>query len=173
MADIGPSNPLYDVFRDLVDTALVRELGPPVDAEVGGYLAMLLVDFAHADRIFAVRDASGRRLRSVSEMLPEANVLESADSFERERAVHKHIGDFILFWSGVYPEFLRRLRVEFLPDLAVNYSRQGQASYHVVSTFDYSPHAEEAPKFRRLSEGFETYAYCLRTIRDELPIEPA
>lgn len=169
MADWDRHHPLYELFDELVRRALDRELSAGSDDEIADYLTLLLLNFAHTDRVFAITDREGRRVRSVSEMLEEGDVLLNADSFEREREVHKHIGDFILFWMGVYPEFLKHLRAEFFPDRGCDYARQGSESYHVVSTFDHKPYDHEAPKFRRLSERFDAYAACLHTIRDVLP----
>lgn len=167
---IQPDHPLFALFHELVHDSMAEELGRPNEAEVEEYLTRLLVAFLHTDRIFAIHDRMGRRLVSVSEMVEEADVVLNADSFERERQVHKHIGDFILFWSGVYPEFLRQLKLQLAGELVYDYHRQGRESYYVVSTFDHAPYQEEALVFRQLSEEFEEYAACLRFVRHQLPL---
>jgi hypothetical protein len=83
--------------------------------------------------------------------------------------VHKHIGDYILFWTGVNPDFLRRLRLDDGRDLVCDYTVQGRASYHVVSTFDHPPYTSEAPTFRKLSDGFDAFAAALGQVRRHLP----
>lgn len=167
---IRPDHPLFALFQELVHDSMSEELGRSNEAQVEEYLTGLLVAFLHTDRIFSIRDRYGRRLISVAEMVSEADVLLNADSFERERQVHKHIGDFILFWSGVYPEFLRHLRFQLGADPMCDYQQQGRESYYVVSTFDHKPYDEEAPIFRQLSEDFEEYAACLRFVRHHLPL---
>ena len=104
------------------------------------------------------------------EMVAEGDIRLNADSFEREREVHKHIGDFILFWSGIYPEFLRHLKLHFGCDLICDYTRQGRESYYVVSTFDHAPYDREANTFRKLSSRFEEYTFCLRQVRETIPL---
>jgi len=42
--------------------------------------------------------------------LVESEVLLQAQSIDRERDVHRHIGDFTLFMAGLFPEYLRRLK---------------------------------------------------------------
>lgn len=160
-------HPLAEFFSEAVETAL-RSEGAATDPAVSHYLTELLVRFLHTDKIFAIQDASGRTVVSVTEMVAQGDVRLAADSFERERQVHRHIGDFLLFWSGVYPEFLNRMRVAVGTDLLCDYERQGRESYHVVSTFDYPPFDAEAPIYRKLSEGFTTYAHSLRTVRSKL-----
>ena len=67
------------------------------------------------------------------------------------REYHRHIGDFTLFWTGVYPEMLRRLQSLLSKDRFVDYCEQGKRSYYIASTF--------AGKFQggnRLVFGLET-----------------
>ena len=42
-------------------------------------------------------------------MLVESNPLLGAPSFDREREVRKHIGDFTLFFTGMFPEYVATL----------------------------------------------------------------
>jgi hypothetical protein len=133
--------------------------------DVEAYLARLLEEFVHFDRLFGIRDAAGRRVESVAEMVMEGDIRLNAESFERERAVHRHIGDFLLFWNGVFPEFLSQLRLHNGKDVMLDPVRQGQMSYYVASTFDYDPYTEEAAIFRKLSDRFEEYCHGLRIVR--------
>jgi hypothetical protein len=75
------------------------------------------------------------------------------------------VGDFLLFWSGVFPEFLRQLKAPTGQDALLDPIRQGQMSYYVVSTFDYGRYADEAPTFRRLSEEFDLCREGLAALR--------
>ena len=59
------------------------------------------------------------------------------------REVHRHIGDFTLFWTGLYPEMLKRLRSAFLRDSFIDYCEQGKRLY-IASTFEDDPYREEA-----------------------------
>src|SRR5262249_32926649 len=83
------------------------------------------------------------------------------------REVHRHIGDFTLFWTGLYPEALRRLRGALSADSLIDYREQGKRSYYIASTFEGEPYSEEAPVLRRLSEQYEVCAYGLNQIRRE------
>ena len=94
-----------------MERAFIQTLGV-YDSCVAGYLAGVLADFAHVDRVHKIKDLAGRRLDEVADMLLHADVRLEATSFNREREVHKHIGDFTLFWAGVYPEALPRMRAQ-------------------------------------------------------------
>lgn len=160
---------LHGLFAEVVHDAFVSCLGQS-DEEIEAYLATLLNRFMHTDQIFAIKDASGRPVANITEMLSEGDVLLNATSFEREREVHRHIGDFILFWSGLFPDSLNRMRFSLAGDLIMNLPRQAQESYHVVSLFELPPHDREAPKFRRLSSHFTEYQYALQQVRSILDL---
>jgi hypothetical protein len=64
----------------------------------------------HVDRLYKIRDTQGRRVEEVAEMLAEGDLLHRAQGVEREREVHRHIGNYTLFMTGIFPEFLRRLK---------------------------------------------------------------
>ena len=165
MADeVEKTSLLKQFFAEAVHESIGERLGMK-DAEVERYLRDLLVEFMHRDGIFSIRDAFGNRVETVTDMVAEGDIRLNADSFERERQVHKHIGDFVLFWTGLFPEFLPHLKSPFGKDALVDYTQQGKLSYHVVSTFEYPPYDGEAPMFRKLSEGFEDYRHGLSLVR--------
>lgn len=72
------------------------------DPSVALYVTDVLADFAHTDNLYRVRNSLGRRLEDVGEMLIESNPILEARSFDRERAVRKHVGDFTLFFDGCF-----------------------------------------------------------------------
>lgn len=164
----GFTNDLSAWFGETVSMAVQQHIATSGQPDVEQYLTNMLVNFVRTDAIFSLKDNMGRQLVAISDMLREGDVLENADSFEREREVHRHIGDFILFWSGLYPKFLDQLRFHVETRWIADYNRQAKESYYLVSTFTKPPFDDEAPVFRKLSEGFDDYAFCLRVIGDRL-----
>ena len=81
------------------------------------------------------------------------------------REVHRHIGDFTLFWAGVYPESLERRR-QTAEARAETYAALGKRSYFIASTIETDDEAD-APSdlLERLSQRFELCAYGLREVR--------
>jgi hypothetical protein len=160
--EVSPNHPIREYFARAVHWSLNEQLGVKGHDDMESYLAQLLVAFLHFELIYAVKDAQGRPVDTVYEMLQEADVRLRAESFEREREVHRHIGDFLLFWSGVFPDHWleRNGRGAFAEAV-----RQGKASYFIVSSFDHVPYAEEAPLFRKLSNHFEACREGLTMIR--------
>ena len=81
--------------------------------------------------------------------------------------MHRHIGDFTLFWAGVYPETLRRLQSASKSDQLVDYCQQGKRSYRIASTIAADEDTEDNAVLSRLSREFELCAYGLREVRRE------
>ena len=160
------THPLRALFQQIVADAFQHTLGLP-QPSVSVYLGDLLTAFAHADTIYQVRDLHGRQLRSVAEMLMATDAPDTSTDFDYERRIHKHIGDFTLFWAGIYPDMLRRLRDQGRADHLIDYVRQGKQSYRIVSTYQQGRYAEDAGLFRLLSEDFELCLYGMGLVRRE------
>ena len=153
---------LQAYFFEAVHRSFASRLGVRGYDDVVSYLAAMLAVFARGDAIYAIRDADGRPVRTVAEMLAEGDVRLNADSFDREREVHQHVGDYLLFWSGFFPEAL----VEHVGAGGLNDAiRQGKLSYSIVSSFDYGRYSDEAPTFRKLSDRFEVWRDGLEIVR--------
>ncbi len=164
---ISNDHPIRDLFSCVVSRAFQRDLSL-AEPELSSYVADLLVEFTSAERIFSIRDVAGTRLEQVGEMLLEGDIALNATSFDREREVHKHIGDFTLFWAGLYPGMLGRLRAPDRRDHLVDYVAQGRRSYAIASTFNHGSYAREAPVLRKLSSSFESCLRGLNSVRREL-----
>lgn len=162
-------HPLRELFGELIRKNFYHELHL-YDHQVTAYLADLLVDFLRTDQLYKIRDSRGKHLKEVGEMLVESNPALDAPSFEREREVRKHIGDFTLFLTGLFPASLPRRPRSVRLDTVVDYVRAGKESYHIVSKFDQFEYRDVAPLFRKLSDNFELCVFGLNRIRDELQV---
>lgn len=138
------------------------------DSEVTTYVADLLTDFCLAERLYPIRDEAGRPVKEVGNLLIASDPVHgTAPSFDAERVVRKHIGDYTLFCTGMYPESVHKWRENESANL-YEMIRTGKESYYIVSQFDLFEYAEEAPLFARLSEAFESCMYGLNQVRSEL-----
>src|SRR6266576_6722096 len=106
---ISREHPLRQLFGELVRRHFVRGVQLH-DSDVVEYVTGILTDFTHVDHLYRIRDARGRRIEEVAEMLVESNPLLEASSFDREREVRKHVGDFTLFMTGLFPESVAKAR---------------------------------------------------------------
>jgi hypothetical protein len=157
-------HPLRRFFIALTEHTFIDSLGVG-DPKLTGYLADLLVRFAHVDAIWKLRSTAGKPLSEVAEMMVEGDAKGRSAGSTRE--IHRHIGDFTLFWTGTYPEALRHLRAPLAKDHLIDYPQQGKRSYFIASQYDDEPYRDESAVLRRLSEQFELCAYGLSQVRRE------
>src|SRR5712675_322428 len=166
---IPESHPLQHLFEDLVGRHYAVEIGLR-DPQLIAYVSHLLSEFCEADQLFKVHNAADRPLADVGEMLVESDpVYGPAPSFDRERQVRKHIGDYTLFFAGMFPESINhyRLRRQRLESF-VEWMKAGKESYYIVSKFEYFEYAKVAPLFAQLSNKFEECVFGLNRVKDEL-----
>jgi len=165
---IRPDHPLNRLFTDLTSRHLINAAGID-DPETARYIAGVLTDFTHVDSLYRIRNAKGKRLEEVGEMMIESNPLLDGRSFLREREVRKHIGDYTLFMSGLFPEYVHRLPSRGLKmDAFIDYMQAGKESYRIVASFDQFEFRDIAPLFRRLAERFELCVFGLNLVKNEL-----
>ena len=159
---------LTALFGELVERNFQQSLAIS-DARVLNYVTALLAEFAHTNNLYKIRDARDRPIKEVAEMLVESNPLLDAPSFHRERQVRKHIGDFTLFFSGMFPEAVCHWRLDHARlDSLIDFVKAGKESYHIVAEFNQLDAPDTAPLFERLSEGFERCVFGLNMVRRDL-----
>jgi hypothetical protein len=164
---IPEEHALRHFFHEVVSECYYAHLGVE-DAELSSYVGDLLTDFCAAEKLYRIRDAHGRPVKEVGEMLVASDPIHgSAPSFDAERELRKHIGDYALFCTGMYPESMnlwgQRERASMLEMV-----RAGKESYYIVSQFNVFEYAIEAPLFAKLAESFERCVYGLTKVRSEL-----
>ena len=166
---IPESHPLQQLFLDLVSRHYEDEVGLH-DPEMSAYVASMLTEFCEVDQLHKIRNTAGRPLDDVGEMLLESDpVYGPAPNFDRERQVRKHIGDFTLFFTGMFPESLNRFRLrKHRLENFVDLMKAGKESYYIVSKFEHFEYAKVAPLFARLSDHFEQCVYGLNMVKNEL-----
>jgi hypothetical protein len=166
---IPETHSLQELFQDLVGRHYAEEIGIR-DPQVIAYVSHLLAEFCENDQVHKIRNAFDRPLDDVGEMLIESDpVYGPAPSFDRERQVRKHIGDYTLFFAGMFPESINhfRLRRHRLENF-VDWMKAGKESYYVVSKFEHFEYAKVAPLFANLSKNFESCVYGLNMVKNDL-----
>ena len=163
------AHPLEPFFQQAVRNSYEGKLGLN-DPDVTAYVARLLCEFSEADKLYKVRDEAGRPIEELREMMQASDPVHgTASSFDAERAVRKHIGDYALFVAGMYPEAMgsnrrMRRRQPSLGELIV----AGKESYYIVSQFNLFEYEQEAALFARRSDRFERCILGLTLVREEL-----
>ena len=156
----GRDELLHRFFAGVTEYAFAVRMGV-VDPPLVDYVSAMLVRFVKNDAIYGLRSPRGERLMQVADMLAEAQARQGS----ARRRMHRHIGDFTLFWSGVYPEIARRMR-QGRKDSLIDYCDQGKRNYYLASTLP-DTEEEHAPDdvLKRLSDNFELCVYGLGEVR--------
>lgn len=130
----------------------------------------MLTRFARTENLHP-RGTAMPRLETVVDMLLEIQHLWEADSPdfrpEHEVSVRRHIGDYTLFMTGLFPE-----RVQRAASMSY-YVTEGKRAYRFVSEHDRAQggHAR-TPPYRRLAERFEGYMQALDYARRCYFVDP-
>ena len=164
---IPERHPLRQLFHDIVAGCYATHSGIR-DPELTTYVGDLLTEFSAAENLYRIRDAEGKPVKAVKEMVAASDpVFGAAASFDEEREVRRHIGDYALFATGMYPETMQ-LWAHSGESSFLEMVQTGKESYYIVSQFDLFEYKQEAPLFARLSEEFEACMHGLTHVREEL-----
>ena len=151
-------SPIGRYFAGLAENTFQSQLGI-VDPPLVDYLTDLLIRSIRNDMVHRIRSVTGKPLLSVHEMVTEA----SARLGDAKRDLHRHIGDFTLFWAGLYPEALRD--AEETSGTFETYCSFGKRSYRIASEIESAEDAPSATVLERLSDRFDLCCYGLREVR--------
>jgi hypothetical protein len=160
---IGRRSELHRMFSGLVQNVFQAEVGL-CDPQVTDYLAQMLTEFVHVDDVFRLHDIDGHAIREISKMRAVAQLGPEIDDHERQRCINRYIGDFTLFWTGVYPEQLRLKRRG--GDPISRFVVEGKRSYGIASELSRPDERPPAALLRQLSAQFETCVHGLHLVRE-------
>lgn len=146
-------------FRGLTEYAFHARLGV-IDPLLIDYIALLLVRFLRHDAavlspVGETRETDVASLFVVArEHAPEEALLE-----------YRHIGDYTLFWSGLYPEAVGRLHALGQADQLVDFRAAGKQAYWLVSTLEPEDATDQRLLFERLSHDYDLCVEGLAEVR--------
>ncbi len=160
MFSTPPEHPLRRLFAGLTEHAFMASLGV-ADPPLVDYLSDLLARFVHTDNVFRLKDSNARPMSELMAMAVEAEKLPAEGRTRRE--YHRHIGDFALYWSGLFPEQVDRLQARPCKDHLVSFAILGKRSYRIAAACK----SAEAGVLKRLGDEFELCAVGLNEVRKE------
>ena len=169
-ATVPQHHPLRTLLGALTERSFTESLGWP-DFKVTAYLSNLLVEFSHIDRLRRMNNQHGQPVETVAELLYESERATEGHARERERAIHRHIGDMTLFIAGLFPEYMNHLKAEgmiYHKDHFVNYIKAGKRSYRIVASLQQGAFNEHPALFHKLSTNFELCVAGLGLVRRDL-----
>ena len=158
-----PQQELRELFSGLVEQAFFTDMGLCAPA-LTDYVSGMLADFVHVDHIYRVQAVDGDVIREAARLQTQADLGSTGNAVARDRAVNRYIGDFTLFWVGLYPETLRARRQGGV-DRVHEYLLQGKRGYGVASALSRLGDLPPADLLRELSEQFECCVQGLHLVR--------
>lgn len=180
MKEIPKDHPLRSLFRRATRGAF--RFRPELYTEnISLYFSeRVLARFVHVDSIFLIRNSRGRKLAEAAGMLAEGVPPEGSRTPVDELALTQHVGDYVLFMAGVFPENLTDKGAPDEPEeLLVKvgslfrpcsspldyYLLGGQAFYRRASRLMRRFSAEWAEVLKRLSKEFPGYVNVMSLIK--------
>jgi hypothetical protein len=153
------------LFCGVAENTFVTEIGL-ADPRVIDYISELMLRFVHLDVVHRLRSVDGRPLTEVAEMMMEAEEIPASGRTRRE--YYRHIGDYTLFWTGLFPEAIKKRLAGYSRDALIDYTSQGKRYYKLAGEYTSDPYREEAEVLTRLSDEYELCAAGLNRVRQEL-----
>ena len=167
---IPDDHPLRHLFGVLAERSFLHYLRWD-DLHVTSYISELLMKFIDMDRLYTIRNRNGEQVGTVMEMLYESDVLLNAKSFECEHEIHQHIGDFTLFMSGIFPQYLQRIKSSGMihhGDFLIDYIKTGKRSYSIAAEHTGQASKEDLSVWQKLADNFELCVVGLDHVRSSL-----
>jgi hypothetical protein len=188
---VPEDHPLRRLFRKATAWGF-RESPMPADARderVRSYLSeSVLAEFVHVDNLYRLRDARGRRLSDIAEMLMHGRPPVREDA-PPELEMNRHVGDYALFITGIFPESLERLRrhrhqadtlLMSVGKIFVSfdhpsdyYKHQGKLAYSRAAEMGREIGLEGSEIFQKMSQNFDAYVNVMGLVRLFLDTQPA
>jgi hypothetical protein len=133
------------------------------DAPALRYVTELLTRFVRTEALRTLRELPGQRLDTVADSLlaiqhawdPEGPGFNPG----AERVLRRQIGDYTLFMTGIFRDYVDRLSVTGY------YAHEGSHAYRFVAEMARAGAEADAPLYRRLADHFEMYAGALTYAR--------
>ena len=148
-------------FAGIAENTFHTQLGV-VDPPLINYVSELLVRFVRLDNFYRVRSLTGRPIMDIHELVSEA----TRRLGDAKREILQYIGDFSLFWLGVFPESFQKNGERTAQ--YNQYCEHGKRSYEIASQIETSDgEAPQAKVLESLSESFELCAYGIQEVKRE------
>lgn len=144
-------------FSNLVNLSFF-DLGKERDRDAAEYLTEMLTEFARTESLYKLTDDAGKKVSTIVDMLIESRKVPP-DNSGYQREVRKYMGDFSLFMSGIFRDYVNR------GSYLSYYMSEGMKSYSVVSILDLERGEGNPIMFSKLAREFEFYSGALDYMR--------
>ncbi|MBI2822218.1 MAG: hypothetical protein HYX74_08340 [Acidobacteria bacterium] len=127
------------------------------DSQVVLYVSDMLLQFLHTENLYPYEHETGAKVGYISDMIQLA---EQAD-LRKKQEIYQHVGDYVLFVLGVFPESLEKPRRNVSPSF---YTYHGRRSYMAAS--ELHQHSDAIQLCRKMASQFERCVLGLNWFRE-------
>lgn len=141
------------------------------DAEIADYVAALLVEFAESGRAYRIARYDDKMYRFLVEVVAD---LEGESSERRQFLLRAHLGNYSLWLSGLFPDYLiARVHRRGAPGLDY-YEGMGSTGYLMASQCELAGQHDLARIYRDVASGFRAVRRALNRVSDRyfFPVSP-
>lgn len=163
LAHRGLDSPSAALFLYAALRRLLLEVGVD-DRLVTDYCASLVLAFGRRDRAYRVGEHEEHRYAYLADLLEEASRAEG----ERQFRVRAHLGNFALWLSGIFPDYIaaRRAR-KGGPDLPY-FEEVGRSGFRMAGDHQLAERYGLGPVLRLAAERFGELRIALNRLSDRL-----
>ncbi len=133
------------------------------DPRIADYIAALLLEFASHGRAYRIAKYDDRSYAYLVDLVTN---LESEISERRQFLLRAHIGNYALWLSGLFPDYvIARVHRKAAPGLDY-YESVGASSYLTASEFELADRYDLRDIYRQVASGFGGVRRALNRISD-------
>lgn len=139
--------------------------------ELADYVASLLVEFAVSGRAYRIARHDDKSYRYLVELVAD---LEEEGSERRQFLLRAHLGNFSLWLSGLFPDYvIARVHRKGAPGLDY-YEDLGATGYRMASQCDLAERYDLTRVYREVAQGFRAVRRALNRVSDRFffPVAP-
>lgn len=158
----GIAAPSATLFIYVAVRHALRRVGVD-DPELSDYLGALVLEFGMRDRALRISPSDDQVYRYVSDIVADLELVADA---RRAFLLRAHLGNFSLWLSGVFPEYVTaRSARHGGPDIRY-YEEMGARGFRLASDHRLAKEWELAEIFHRAAESFERLRVGLNRLSD-------
>ena len=145
-------------FNGVVENVFYSDLGV-CNPEPVEYFSELLSSYVHVDDLFPFGE--NRKVVSIDRLF------ERATSKESKRQLCRYIGDFTIFWTGLYPENIKNLASTGLGFSKRDFANRGQEFYLRAARLSTDKQKPPHHLLKNISNHYDDYMQGLSLCRQE------
>lgn len=133
------------------------------DPELSDYLSALLLEFGTRDRALRIAPADDQVYRYVSDIVADLELVADA---RRAFLLRAHLGNFSLWLSGVFPDYIAARRERHGGPDFTYYEEMGARGFRLASDHQLAREWALTELYHRAAESFERLRVALNRLSD-------